>query len=69
MTRAEKKLIHAARLAHAQVNAEAFVRDVLLNVFKQPAADMQVRDIARKIVKNFDPALLRDPGPADGEKQ
>lgn len=69
MSRAGEKLIHAARQAHAQVAAQVFVRDVLLNVFKQPAADMQVRDIARKIVKNFDPALLRDPGPADGEKQ
>lgn len=61
MTRAEKKLIHAARLAHAQVNAEAFVRDVLVNVFKQSTTDEQVRDIAREIVRNFSPETLRDP--------
>ena len=61
MSSAGMRLIYAARLAHAQVNAEVFVRDVLVNVFKQSTTDEQVRDIARKIVRNFSPETLRDP--------
>jgi hypothetical protein len=38
-----------------------FVRDVLVNLFKQETTDEQVREVARKIVRNFSAETLRDP--------
>lgn len=65
MGRAGEKLLrgarYAARLASAERRARVFVREVLTETFKQETTDAQVNEIARSIVKNFDPRLLRDP--------
>lgn len=51
MSVAGKKLFLAAQSARAQIRAEAFVRGVLVDLFKQETTDAQVTDIAREVVK------------------